>query len=323
MSGRSLLFLRTAEDTQEIFKTGTIGIFEEGMAEAYSELEHERLSITKTITDVGQLIIDNGIALDGGTSLSVNLILNNIGNIFDDDHFRKPEYEIINRQNGANVKIGTFNNGTLSMTGTAIFPGDTTEVPFNKQTSIEISMNRSQYNHNAPDALTEMELIASDLCVQHVNERRYPDVLPNHTLVKYDYSFGSTSFNYDYAHEQIVSVREALGYATLSSFSSGATMGFMGVFEDLGIVQPVVGSSNTSISLSNRDDWPLYQRTCLSDLFLATLYAEMANTFGWKKVAILYQDEPWGQGVNAQFEIETYRRGIQIANDPSLRAIDM
>ena len=44
------------------------------MAEAYSELEHERLSITKTITDVGQLIIDNGIALDGGTSLSVNLI---------------------------------------------------------------------------------------------------------------------------------------------------------------------------------------------------------------------------------------------------------
>ena len=67
------------------------------MAEAYGELEHERLSITKTITDVGQLIIDNGIALDGGTSLSVNLILNNIGNIFDEVHFRKPEYEIINR----------------------------------------------------------------------------------------------------------------------------------------------------------------------------------------------------------------------------------
>ena len=100
-------------------------------------------------------------------------------------------------------------------------------------------------------------------------------------------------------------------------------MGTIGVFEDLGIEQPLIGSSNTAISLSSRENWPLYQRTCLSDLFLGTLYAEMAKTFGWKKVAIIHQDEPWGQGLNAQFEKETSRRGISIVNDPNLRALDM
>ena len=42
------------------------------------------------------------------------------------------------------------------MSGTAIFPGNTTEVPFNKKASIPMSMNRSQYNHNASPAASEM-----------------------------------------------------------------------------------------------------------------------------------------------------------------------
>lgn len=49
------------------------------------------------------------------------------------------------------------------MTGTAIFPGNTTAVPYNKQSSIEMSMNRSQYNHNASAAGSEMMVIGADL----------------------------------------------------------------------------------------------------------------------------------------------------------------
>ena len=117
------------------------------------------------LTDVGQLLIDKGLTITGGTSLSVNLILNNIGDIFNEDHFRKPEYVIINRQNGANVQIGTFNNGSLSMssTETVIFPGNTTAVPFNKKSSMAISQNRSQYNHGVGDAETTYEVIGADL----------------------------------------------------------------------------------------------------------------------------------------------------------------
>ena len=91
-----------------------------------------------------------------------------------------------------------------------------------------------------------------------MNERRFSDLLPNHTLVKHDYSFGATRFDYGYAYDQISAVRDSLGYATIASVASGVTMGLIGVLEDLGIDQPVIGSSNTAIALSSRENWPLY-----------------------------------------------------------------
>ena len=155
------------------------------------------------------------------------------------------------------MQIGAFESGTLTFTSDAVFPGNTDVIPFNKQSIIEMSHQRSHYSVGRPNSTHESVLLASDMAVLHVNERS--DILPNHTLIKYACSFGSGYFDYDYAHSQIsAAIGNTLGHAYLSSGSSGVTMAVMGVMQDLGVEIPTVGSSNTALSLSSREAWPLY-----------------------------------------------------------------
>jgi hypothetical protein len=99
------------------------------------------------------------------------------------------------------------------------------------------------------------------------------------------------------------------------------TMGLMTVFEELGININTVGGVNTGIPLTDSVAWPKYSRVILSDLYMASVYAQMFFRFGWTKCAILYGDEVWGQGVYDTFVKEAKRLGITILNDEDKRAL--
>jgi hypothetical protein len=122
---------------------------------------------------------------------------------------------VVNKQAGKTVTVGHINNGIFTRNKhQLIFPGNTEEIPKNITASMQVSMNRSNYNHNA-EPYEQIFGYGADLCLTHINNSH--DILPHHLLNRYDFAAGSTVFHYEYAYSVLSSTpRKTFGFSMIT-----------------------------------------------------------------------------------------------------------
>ncbi len=97
--------------------------------------------------------------------------------------------------------------------------------------------------------------------------------------------------------------------ALVSSYNSSCMLAQVPILKEAGLA--AVSPVTTSPDLTGSS--PYYFRTCASDAYVGKLGADYCADLGWKKVALLYEQDDYGLGISKMFEEQATVRGLEIA----------
>lgn len=97
--------------------------------------------------------------------------------------------------------------------------------------------------------------------------------------------------------------------AVVTSYNSSCALAQVPVYKEAGL--PAVSPVSTSPDLTGASDY--FFRTCASDAYVGKLGADYCSDLGWKKVALLYEQDDYGLGISKKFEEESKSLGLDIA----------
>ena len=233
--------------------------------------------------------------------------------------YRSAPFCIENMQNGSRVLVGKITGNEVNFTSNPVFLGNTTEIPRNTRTPLQISGNFGVRNVATISSTAHNYYRGALLAVQQI--ANMSNILKNFELELYNFTAGVTVWNYDFAYGNVYPNRDKLGLAVLSGTSSGVTVKLISLLNDLNFSGPIIGSSNTVNSLSSRSNFPTFARTVLADSFITNVYLQMFKMFGWTTCGLFVSNETWGLGFKADFTKLAESNGIRIANDPILQVL--
>ena len=97
--------------------------------------------------------------------------------------------------------------------------------------------------------------------------------------------------------------------AVLTSYNSSCALAQIPVYKEAGLsaISPV----STNPSITGMSDY--YYRTCNSDSYVGALCAENIQKLGWKKIAVLYEQDDYGYGIFDTFTKKAEELGIETA----------
>ena len=231
-------------------------------------------------------------------------------------------YVLTNIISNTSTLVGRFHTPKAEMEqiGTIYYPGNRTDLSTAIQGLLEISFNSGLENPTAPPtAIAQGFYNGQSLGVTQINQRS--DLLPQHTLVSYNMSFGAAQWNASWTTSRILANKEKLGLAYMSGYASAVTMNTLLTFGQLNLSRPAISSSNSLIALGNSTAFPMFVRNGISDLYFAALYSNILPEIGWRSCAVLYGDDIWGTSVYATFKALADFRHIEILNNETLRKI--
>ncbi len=97
--------------------------------------------------------------------------------------------------------------------------------------------------------------------------------------------------------------------AVVTSYNSSCALAQVPVYKEAGL--PAVSPVSTSPDLTGASDY--FFRTCASDAYVGKLGADYCADLGWKKVALLYEQDDYGLGISKKFGDEATAKGLNIA----------
>jgi branched-chain amino acid transport system substrate-binding protein len=96
--------------------------------------------------------------------------------------------------------------------------------------------------------------------------------------------------------------------AVVTSYNSSCALAQVPVYKQAGL--PAISPVSTSPDLTGASDY--FFRTCASDAYVGKLGADYSADLGWKKVALLYEQDDYGLGISKKYEEEAKSKGIEI-----------
>jgi branched-chain amino acid transport system substrate-binding protein len=97
--------------------------------------------------------------------------------------------------------------------------------------------------------------------------------------------------------------------AVVTSYNSSCALAQVPVYKQAGL--PAISPVSTSPDLTGASDY--FFRTCASDAYVGKLGADYCADLGWKKVALLYEQDDYGLGISKKYEEEAKSKGLEIA----------
>ena len=97
--------------------------------------------------------------------------------------------------------------------------------------------------------------------------------------------------------------------AVVTSYNSSCALAQVPVYKEAGL--PAISPVSTSPDLTGASDY--FFRTCASDAYVGKLGADYCADLGWKKVALLYEQDDYGLGISKKFGDEATAKGLNIA----------
>lgn len=97
----------------------------------------------------------------------------------------------------------------------------------------------------------------------------------------------------------------------IMSYNSACALAQIPILESSGLV--AVSPTAESPNLTGASDW--FYRTCCSNAYSGVVCAELCQNIGLSNVAVLYQNDDYGQGLKDAFEDEAAKLGINIATE--------
>jgi len=236
--------------------------------------------------------------------------------------FISPSLVLVNTHKNKNQLVGRFNipKKEIYQTGMIYYQGNVTNASTTVQGLLEISFNSGLENPtSAPTAIAQGFYNGQKLGVMQINHRS--DLLHGHTLVSNDMAFGAIQWNASWATSRVLSNKDRLGLTYMSGYASAVTMNTLLTLNQLNLSRPAISSSNSFIALGNSTAFPWFVRNGISDLYFAALYSNILPEIGWKRCAVLYGDDVWGNSVYSAFKELADFRHIEILNNVTMRKI--
>lgn len=97
--------------------------------------------------------------------------------------------------------------------------------------------------------------------------------------------------------------------AVVTSYNSSCALAQIPVYKEAGL--PAVSPVATSPDITGMSDY--FFRTCASDAYVGKLGADYCQELGWKKIALLYEQDDYGYGISEKFTEEASALGIETA----------
>ncbi len=97
--------------------------------------------------------------------------------------------------------------------------------------------------------------------------------------------------------------------AVVTSYNSSCALAQVPVYKEAGL--PAISPVSTSPDLTGISDY--FFRTCASDAYVGKLGADYCNDLGWKKVALLYEQDDYGLGISEKYAEQAKSLGMEIA----------
>ncbi len=95
----------------------------------------------------------------------------------------------------------------------------------------------------------------------------------------------------------------------ITSYNSSCALAQVPVYKEAGL--PAISPVSTSPDLTGAS--PYFFRTCASDAYVGKLGADYCAELGWKKVALLYEQDDYGLGISNKYTEEAEAKGLEIA----------
>lgn len=99
----------------------------------------------------------------------------------------------------------------------------------------------------------------------------------------------------------------------IMSYNSSCALSQAPIFNDAGLVS--ISPTSENPGLTGISDY--FYRTCCSNTYSAVIAADLCQKLGLEKVAIMYQNDDYGQGIYDVFEKACKERGITISSEQS------
>jgi branched-chain amino acid transport system substrate-binding protein len=97
--------------------------------------------------------------------------------------------------------------------------------------------------------------------------------------------------------------------AVITSYNSSCCLAQIPVYKAAGL--PSVSPVATSPDITGMSDY--FYRTCASDAYVGRLGADYCKDLGWQKIALLYEQDDYGYGIDKEFEARAAEIGLEIA----------
>ena len=113
-------------------------------------------------------------------------------------HSRSPSFVLLNVQSGARVAVGQVISGVVTLPRQVVFLGNTTDVPQNAKSPLQISGNFGTRNVASISTTVYLYYYGGLLAVDQVNT--WPNLLENFRMELFNFTAGVSVWNYDFAY---------------------------------------------------------------------------------------------------------------------------
>ncbi|CAG9331441.1 unnamed protein product [Blepharisma stoltei] len=237
--------------------------------------------------------------------------------------FCATEFSLINIHGGHKHLVGSIKKNEIIITSTIVFPGNSTIIPVSKKKVINLSISDGSTNPNSSPATSNPANVrGAHLAIEMVNEGN--DILSNFEVSMFSYDCGVTVYNANFSIKCYSSNIDKIGYGHVAAYGSNVAVGDFQTFKALNITVPCVGAGPSDAALSSTANFPYYARVNLASSYLYNQIPLYLKASGWKKIAVIYQnDANFGKSAYYYINQSATNQGLEIVNDPNLRAIPM
>ncbi|CAG9319135.1 unnamed protein product [Blepharisma stoltei] len=228
----------------------------------------------------------------------------------------KNKFSLVNIQNGNRVVVGSIVNNNILITNNLTFPGPSNTIPKSTKKILNLSINAGPTNPYAlPATGGVIAARGTYFAKDEINDGH--TILPNFHIELFSYDCGATVYNAKFAYSCFLNDIDKFGFGHVSSYASNVAIGAMQTFKLLNVTFPIVGCSNTDASLNSTANFPMFTRVGYSIAYAYSLLSVLIKVMGYKKIAILYQNDSWAIGRSWYLNPAIDKQGLEIVNPES------
>lgn len=198
------------------------------------------------------------------------------------NHYKSPDFSIVNSVNSEKTTIGNIHNGVLSVTSPITFPSINPDNSFPK---IPVSMSFN--NPVGLPSATIVPYLQTGAIFAANFVKATGSALANHDLEIFYASCAAEFFIPELAYYCWMQNSSNLGYLYLTSPVYDVAIGEMNVFSSLGIAIPQIGGQLTESDLSDEGVYPMFTRVA-STVDDYAFFAAIINSYNFEQLVILY-----------------------------------
>ncbi|CAG9316739.1 unnamed protein product [Blepharisma stoltei] len=285
---------------------GSLIITEIGMESIESSEEYFKTSIKNIISVILDHKIENYKEL-------LKLLDTELPN-----HYKRNNFSIVNIQNQKRIIVGSIVNRNIQIFGNLIFPGNTNSIPDSAKKILHLSITAGTTNPGGSSSdTTKLAAMGAFAAQDEINVNG--EILANFQIDFFNFDCGVSIFNATFARACYSKDIDKLGHAHLTAFGSSVAIGQYKTFTYLNATIPSIGGVNGDGSLSSIQIFPFYVR--MFNPLMYSKWSMLLYSLGWKKIAVIYENSLWGEGVYKTLDSTAKQVGLEIINPESLRHI--